>query len=108
MAGHGDAGEIIHAGAFQVFVGEHEAGRLDDVDLHAEAGGEPENGAGIAGDVGLVKGDAQVGHAGLIGDAVSALKPLDAGGRRPVVGLQQLRQNVSRATKPGWPSRARG
>ena len=34
-----------------------EAGRLDDMGLDAEAGGEPENRAGVLGDVGLVEGD---------------------------------------------------
>ena len=32
VAGEGDGGDIIHAGAFQVLVGKVEAGGLDDVD----------------------------------------------------------------------------
>ena len=42
----------------QVAVGEIEAGRLDDVDGEAEAGGHAQDRAGVAGDVGLVERDA--------------------------------------------------
>jgi hypothetical protein len=51
--------EIIHASASERPVRHVEAGRLDDVDANAEAGGEPEDRAGIAGDIRLVEGDAQ-------------------------------------------------
>ena len=54
--------EIIHAGAPEIAVGEVEAGGLDDVDCEAEAGGHAQDGAGIAGDVGLVKRDAEGSH----------------------------------------------
>ena len=42
-----------------VAVGEVEAGRLDDVDGEAEAGGHAQDGAGVAGDIGLVERDAE-------------------------------------------------
>jgi hypothetical protein len=51
--------EIIHPGASQRPVGKVEAGRLDDVDCEPEASGEPQDRAGIAGDIRLVEGDAQ-------------------------------------------------
>ena len=44
---------------FSVAVGQVEAGRLDDVDGEAEAGGHAQDRAGVAGDVGLVERDAQ-------------------------------------------------
>lgn len=59
MAGKRRHFEIVHAGAPQVAVGEVEAGGFDDVDADAEAGGEAQDGAGVAGDVGLVEGDAE-------------------------------------------------
>ncbi len=51
--------EIVHAGPPEVAVGEVETGRLDDVDGDAEAGGEPQDGSRVAGNVGLVEGDAE-------------------------------------------------
>jgi hypothetical protein len=48
--------EIVHAGPPEVAVGEVETGRLDDVDGDAEAGGEPQDGSRVAGNVGLVEG----------------------------------------------------
>lgn len=51
--------EVVHAGAPEVAVGEVEAGGLDDVDGDAEAGGQAQDGAGVAGDVGLVERDAE-------------------------------------------------
>ena len=57
--------EIVHAGPLQRAVGQVEAGRLDDVDGDAEASGHAQDRAGVAGDVGLVEGDAQVQFHGL-------------------------------------------
>jgi hypothetical protein len=51
--------EIVHAGTPEIAVGEVEAGGLDDVDGDAEAGGHAQDGAGVAGDVGLVERDAE-------------------------------------------------
>ena len=48
-----------------VAVGQVEAGRLDDVDGDAEAGSHAQDRSGVAGDVGLVEGDAQVQFHGL-------------------------------------------
>ena len=50
------ARQIIHSGAFEVAVGEREAGRMDDVDRHAETGAETQDGAGVLRDVRLEKG----------------------------------------------------
>jgi len=58
MARQGGHFEIIHAGSSQVPVRKIEAGWLYDVDGNAEAGGHAQDGAGVAGDVGLVEGDA--------------------------------------------------
>ena len=49
--------EIVHPGPPQRAVGHVEAGRSDDMDGDAEAGGEPENVAGILRNVGLVEGE---------------------------------------------------
>jgi len=57
MAGEGRHFEIVHAGAPEVAVGDVEAGGLDDVDGDSQAGGEAQDGAGVAGDVGLVERD---------------------------------------------------
>ena len=56
----GDAGDlgIIHSRPLQRPVRPGKAARLDDVDGHAEAGGEPQDRADIAGLVGLAKGEA--------------------------------------------------
>ena len=62
VSSQGDGGKIIHAGALQIAVGYVEAGRLDNVDAEAEAGGQAQDGAGVAGNVGLVEGDTQVGY----------------------------------------------
>lgn len=51
--------QIIHAGAPEVAVGEVEAGGLDDINGDAKARCHAQNRAGIAGDVGLVEGDAE-------------------------------------------------
>ena len=48
--------EIIHAGALQAAVVEHEAAGLDDVDGDAEAGAEAQQRAGVLRNVGLVEG----------------------------------------------------
>jgi hypothetical protein len=51
----------------EVAVGHVESGRRDDVDTDAQTGAEAQNRAGVAGDVGLVKRDAQrMGHGGCI------------------------------------------
>ena len=47
--------EIVHAGAPEGAVGGREAGRLDDVRLDTETGGEAQDHAGVLGDVGLVE-----------------------------------------------------
>ncbi len=57
MAGERGALKIIHPRALQIPVGEIKAGRLDQIDREAEAGGETENGAGVSGNVWLVKRD---------------------------------------------------
>lgn len=58
MARQGRHFEIVHAGPSQIAVGKVEAGRLDDIDGDAETGRHAQDGAGVAGDVGLVEGDA--------------------------------------------------
>ena len=50
------ARQIIHSGAFEVLVGEDEAGGMDDMDRHAEAGAEAHDRAGVLRDVRLEKG----------------------------------------------------
>ncbi len=54
--------EIVHAGAPQPAVRQRKTGRMDDVDRHGETGAQAQDGAGIGGDVGLVKG--KTDHAG--------------------------------------------
>ena len=58
VPGQVDLVEIVHAGAAEGAVGDRKAGRLDQVRLDPEAGGEPQDRAGILRDVGLVEGDA--------------------------------------------------
>ena len=53
--------QIVHARAPEVAIGEIEAGRLDDIDGDAEAGGHAEDRAGVAGNVGLIERDADAG-----------------------------------------------
>jgi hypothetical protein len=53
-----DMGDVVEAGAAEIAVGHVEAGRADDVDGDAKAGGKAQNRAGVLGDVGLVKGEA--------------------------------------------------
>ena len=60
MPSHRGKFDVIHAGALERAVGKVEAGRCDDVDAQAEAGGGSDDGAGIAGNVRLEKGDAQL------------------------------------------------
>ena len=57
VAGEGDPVEIVHAGAAEGAVGHREAGRLDDMRFDPQAGAEPQNRAGVLGDVRLVEGD---------------------------------------------------
>ena len=59
MPGQSSHFEVVHAGTFQRFVGEREAGRLDNVDAKAKARGEAQDCPGVAGDVRLVEGDAE-------------------------------------------------
>jgi hypothetical protein len=47
--------EIIQPAALHRFPREREAGGVDDVDRHAEAGAESQHRAGVLGDVGLVE-----------------------------------------------------
>ena len=49
--------EIVHPGAAEGAVGDREAGRLDDMGGHAEAGRQAQDGAGVLGDVGLIERD---------------------------------------------------
>src|SRR5262249_8134838 len=49
--------EIVHAGAAEGAVGGRKTGRLDDVSLDGEAGGQAQNRAGVLGNVGLVERD---------------------------------------------------
>lgn len=72
MPSHGHCRDIVHPGALEIAVGKIKTGRLYDVDRKAKAGGEPQDRSGIAGDVGLVEGDAQFVHG-----PVGGLKPVD-------------------------------
>ena len=49
--------EVVHPGSTEGTVRGRKAGRLDDVHLDAEAGGEPQNRPGVLGNVGLVECD---------------------------------------------------
>ena len=64
--------EIVHAGPLERAVGQVEAGRLDDVDGEVEAGGHAQDRSGVAGDVGLVEGDAQVQFHGSLNSGACA------------------------------------
>lgn len=50
--------QVIHARAPHPLVGPHEAAGLDHIDLNPKAGGEPEDGSGVLGNVGLVQNEA--------------------------------------------------
>ena len=54
--------EVVHPGAAQVPVGDGESGGLDQIDGEAETGGGAQQSAGILRNVGLIEGEAQVGH----------------------------------------------
>jgi hypothetical protein len=62
MAGEGCGGDVVHAGAFQVAVGDVEAGRLDDIDGKAEAGGKAQDRAGVARNIRLIERYSEVCH----------------------------------------------
>jgi hypothetical protein len=53
--------EVIHPGAAQPSVAQHEAAGLDDVDCHAETGAEPDQRAGILRNIWLEEGEAHTG-----------------------------------------------
>ena len=59
VAGDLDLVEVVEPGAAEVAVGDVEAGRLDDVDRHAEAGREAQHRARILRDVRLIKSEAR-------------------------------------------------
>jgi hypothetical protein len=59
MPGQGSHFEVVHSGSLEGFVGEREAGRFDNIDAKAEAGGEAQDCPGVAGDIRLVEGDAE-------------------------------------------------
>ena len=71
VADDGDLVEIVHAGAPEGAIGDRKAGRFDDVRFDAQAGAEPQNRAGVLGDVRLVEGDP---HGGIVSGAPA--KPL--------------------------------
>ena len=56
-----DLVQIVHSGAPNTLVSEHETGWLDQVDGHVEARSQAEYGARILGNVGLVKSDTHDG-----------------------------------------------
>jgi hypothetical protein len=49
--------EVVHAGAPKGAVADRKPGRLDQVGLEPETGGEPQDRAGILGDIGLEQRD---------------------------------------------------
>ena len=57
MPGNGNVVEIVHAGPAEMPVGHRKPSRLNDMRRHIQAGAEPQNGAGILGNVGLVEGE---------------------------------------------------
>ncbi len=63
MPDQGDLLQVVHAGALQRPVGKVEAGRLDDVDFHPQAGAQSEDRAGVLRDVGLVENKGNHGRA---------------------------------------------
>jgi hypothetical protein len=52
--------KVIHVRALEPAVVEDESERLDQIDRHAEAGAQPDQGAGILRDIGLEKGEAHL------------------------------------------------
>src|SRR4051794_25829797 len=58
MADQRDLVEIVHAGAAKRAIACGETGRLDEMRLDRQTGGEPENRPRILGDIRLIKGDA--------------------------------------------------
>ncbi len=56
VADQADPVEVIHSGAAEIAVADREAGRLDNVRLHIQAGAEPENRSGVLRNVGLEQG----------------------------------------------------
>ena len=64
--------EIVHAGPLERAIGQVEAGGLDDVDGDTEASSHAQDRSCVAGDIGLVEGDAQVQLHGLLNSGASA------------------------------------
>jgi len=83
MAREGGRRNVVHAGPFQIAIRDVETCGFDDVDAKAKAGGQPQDGAGIAGNVGLVKGDSDFGRGAGHGDltAVAVLVRLSRAGK---------------------------
>ena len=84
--------EVVHAGAAKGTVGSREARRLDDMRLGAEAGAQPQHGAGVLRDVRFVEGKAH----GMFdsegwGTGGAAALPLPVGERAGVRGLLTYR-----------------
>ncbi|QTK80868.1 hypothetical protein AT6N2_C3409 [Agrobacterium tumefaciens] len=81
MPGQGGSRNIVHAGPFQIAIRNVETCWLDDIDAETEAGGQPQDGSGIAGNIGLVEGDPDCLHGLLI--HVSWANPDGAAARKP-------------------------
>lgn len=75
VAGQAGHFQIIHAGAFERPVGKIKTCWLDDIDTKSQTGGQPQNGAGITGNIGLVKGNAQTGFQRLVLFELAVLWP---------------------------------
>src|SRR5690242_15434703 len=76
VPGEVDLIEIVHAGAAEGAVAHRETGRLDQMRLQPQAGGQAENRAGVLRDVGLVEGDAHWWRGGTLAHVPAKWPPV--------------------------------
>ena len=98
VTGEGRHFEIVHSGTAQRPVRHVEACRLDDVDGDAETGAEAQDRSGIAGNVRLIEGDAQIsGQFGSQLNCGRAATPCQDGTENPPLAVAICGEAVYRA-----------
>jgi hypothetical protein len=99
--------EIVHASAAKRPVGNRKPRRLDDMGFNAKASAEPENGAGILGNVGLIKRDPHrlddlqqaQGHLGGPVPFLARRRPHATFGRPAIAGLRSQNKGANRSLR---------
>ena len=98
--------EIVHAGAAKRPVGNGKSRRLNDMGLDAKASAEPENGAGILGNVGLIKRDphrlmTHGRHEDVLGAGafLARRRPHATFGRPAIAGLRSQDKGANRSLR---------